>query len=107
MNLAAGLPATGPKSNEFRDSEASVPDQVSLLKKLYTLQQIELFSELHFEWKSYEAKEDEAENLINLDGDEEPKTRKTGEAIPCCVGSPPISFVSRPLQVRIRNLREI
>ena len=48
------------------------------------------------------AKDDFDENpLIDLGG--EPEPRQTGETIPCCVGSPPINFVTRPLQVRIKN----
>ena len=37
LNLS-GLPMTGPsKTNDMKESDASVPDQVNLLKKLYTL----------------------------------------------------------------------
>lgn len=107
LNLT-GLPNMGSKSNDMKDTDASVPDQVSLLKKLYTLQQMELFAELHFEWTSFLPRDEE--NLIQLGGqdDEEVPPRKTsGYQIPCCVGSPPINFVSQPLKVRVRNEREI
>ena len=88
----------------MKESDATVPDQVNLLKKLYTLQQVELFAELHFEWSSFKARE--SENLIEMMG-EESDVRETGDHIPCCVGSPAINFVTRPIQVRIRNEREI
>ena len=42
--------------------------------------------------------------MIDLGGD---LGRKLNALIPCCVGSPAVSFVNRPLQVRIRNQREI
>lgn len=67
---------------------------------------MELFSELHFEWSSFEP-EDEFANMLDLKDDGNPELRKTNDAIPCCVGSPPINFVTRPLQVRIRNQRDI
>ena len=59
---------------------------------------------MHFEWSSFNARE--TENLIDLNEDIS-AARKTGDLIPCCVGSPPINFVTRPIQVRIRNEREI
>jgi len=86
--------------------EASVADQVNLLKKLYTLQQQEIFSELHFEWSSFHGK-DLVGNLIYLDDGSADAKRKRGDEIPCCVGSPPINFVTRPLQVTIQNYSSI
>lgn len=100
----AGSSGSTTKANQ--DQEGSVVDQVNLLKKLYSLQQMELFSELHFEWSSFEP-EDEFANMLDLKDDGNPELRKTNDAIPCCVGSPPINFVTRPLQVRIRNQRDI
>lgn len=46
------------------------------------------------------------ESLIDF-GDADAQVRKLNEMIPCCVGSPAMNFVTRPLQVRIRNLRDI
>ena len=37
LNLS-GVPNMGAKSNDMKESDASVPDQVNLLKKLYNLQ---------------------------------------------------------------------
>lgn len=37
LNLS-GVPNTGAKTSDMKESDASVPDQVNLLKKLYTLQ---------------------------------------------------------------------
>jgi len=37
----------------LKETEASIADQVNLLKKLYTLQRQEIFSELHFQWGSF------------------------------------------------------
>lgn len=84
-----------------REGEASTHEQVALVKRLYQLQQINLFAELHFEWASFQAQE---ESLIDF-GDE--PARKLNAFIPCCVGSPAINFVSRPLHIRVRNMREI
>ena len=76
-----------------KDSTASLSEQVNYLKKLYKLQQINIFAELHFEWSSFEAKED-IEDLIDL-GEE--KNRKVNSMIPCCVGSPAMNFITRPI----------
>ena len=93
MNLSGAPPARNAVG-----SETAIVDQVNMLKKLYTLQQVELFSELHFEWASLHPEEDKEDNLIALGNpDDEKETRKIGEVIPCCVGSPAINFVSRPL----------
>jgi len=84
-----------------KESEASIPDQVNHFKKLYSLQQVDLFADLQFEWSSFQAKE---ENLIDFGAD---SSRKLNEMIACCVGSPAMNFVSCPILVRVRNQREI
>ena len=44
--------------------------------------------------------------MISLDNEGE-KARSHGAVIPCCVGSPSLNFITRPLKIRIRNQREI
>ena len=66
MNLS-GVPSSKP--NDGREGDVTIIDQVNTLKKLYTLQQVELFSELHFNWSSFNEQESES-NLIELDADD-------------------------------------
>ena len=66
MNLSSAPPSRG-----ANNQDTQIVDQVNMLKKLYTLQQVELFSELHFEWASFNAQEDQEPNLIDLGNDNE------------------------------------